>query len=152
PAATTGVRTARSAAARSSVRNCASSTANSFAPLAASWRSAVDESGIAGKRAPSWLTITPLPNRVSTSGFAATADSPAASTSSISVRVLPANMGPQMSVKDIDSSVPLYVGTSGWSYPSWRPGFYPAGLDPREFLSFYAQRFRTVELNTTGYR
>jgi len=44
------------------------------------------------------------------------------------------------------------VGTSGWSYPSWRPGFYPAGLDPSEFLRFYAERFTTVELNTTGYR
>jgi len=44
------------------------------------------------------------------------------------------------------------VGTSGWSYPSWRPGFYPAGLDPAQFLGFYAQRFPTVELNTTGYR
>ena len=44
------------------------------------------------------------------------------------------------------------VGTSGWSYPSWRPGFYPAGLDPSAFLAFYAERFRTVELNTTGYR
>src|SRR2546428_6316631 len=44
------------------------------------------------------------------------------------------------------------VGTSGWSYPAWRPGFYPAGLDPAEFLRFYAERFRTVELNTTGYR
>ena len=44
------------------------------------------------------------------------------------------------------------VGTSGWSYPSWRPGFYPAGLDPSEFLGFYAERFPTVELNTTGYR
>ncbi|HUJ54854.1 MAG TPA: DUF72 domain-containing protein [Gaiellaceae bacterium] len=44
------------------------------------------------------------------------------------------------------------VGTSGWSYPSWRPGFYPAGLDPSEFLGFYASRFATVELNTTGYR
>ena len=29
------------------------------------------------------------------------------------------------------------VGTSGWSYPSWRPGFYPAGLDPSAFLAFY---------------
>jgi uncharacterized protein YecE (DUF72 family) len=44
------------------------------------------------------------------------------------------------------------VGSSGWSYPTWRPGFYPAGLDPAEFLRFYAERFRTVELNTTGYR
>jgi uncharacterized protein YecE (DUF72 family) len=44
------------------------------------------------------------------------------------------------------------VGTSGWSYPSWRPGFYPAALDPARFLGFYAERFATVELNTTGYR
>jgi uncharacterized protein YecE (DUF72 family) len=44
------------------------------------------------------------------------------------------------------------IGTSGWSYPSWRPGFYPAGMDPSEFLGFYAERFSTVELNTTGYR
>ena len=44
------------------------------------------------------------------------------------------------------------VGTSGWSYPSWRPGFYSAGLDPSGFLAFYAERFSTVELNTTGYR
>jgi len=46
----------------------------------------------------------------------------------------------------------LYVGASGWSYPSWKPGFYPAGTNSREFLGFYSQRFRTVELNTTGYR
>ena len=44
------------------------------------------------------------------------------------------------------------VGTSGWSYPSWRPGFYPAGTDPSAFLAYYAERFPTVELNTTGYR
>jgi uncharacterized protein YecE (DUF72 family) len=44
------------------------------------------------------------------------------------------------------------VGTSGWSYPGWRPGFYPAGTDPKEFLAHYATRFPTVELNTTGYR
>lgn len=44
------------------------------------------------------------------------------------------------------------VGTSGWSYPTWRPGFYPAGTDPSAFLAFYAERFPTVELNTTGYR
>ena len=46
----------------------------------------------------------------------------------------------------------MSVGTSGWSYPSWQPGFYPAGLDPSGFLAFYAARFSTVELNTTGYR
>ena len=46
----------------------------------------------------------------------------------------------------------IKIGTSGWSYPSWRPGFYPADLQPAEFLRFYAQRFDTVELNSTGYR
>jgi uncharacterized protein YecE (DUF72 family) len=46
----------------------------------------------------------------------------------------------------------LFVGASGWSYPSWKPGFYPAGTDSRDFLAHYAQHFRTVELNTTGYR
>ena len=46
----------------------------------------------------------------------------------------------------------LHVGTSGWSYPSWRPGFYAAGADPKTFLTSYAERFDTVELNTTAYR
>jgi uncharacterized protein YecE (DUF72 family) len=46
----------------------------------------------------------------------------------------------------------LHAGTSGWSYPSWRPGFYPAGADPKTFLSYYSERFDTVELNSTGYR
>ena len=46
----------------------------------------------------------------------------------------------------------VFVGTSGWSYPSWKPGFYPAELKPPGFLGFYAERFPTVELNTTGYR
>ena len=44
------------------------------------------------------------------------------------------------------------VGTSGWSYPSWRPGFYPEGTKPDAFLAHYAKHFDTVELNTTGYR
>jgi uncharacterized protein YecE (DUF72 family) len=48
--------------------------------------------------------------------------------------------------------MPIRVGTSGWSYPSWRPGFYPAGTRPDAFLAHYASRFDTVELNTTGYR
>jgi uncharacterized protein YecE (DUF72 family) len=46
----------------------------------------------------------------------------------------------------------LYVGTSGFSYPSWKPGFYPAGTNAKDFLRRYAERLSTVELNTTGYR
>ena len=46
----------------------------------------------------------------------------------------------------------LHVGTSGWGYPSWQPGFYPAGIDRADYLSFYAQHLDTVELNATKYR
>src|SRR2546421_7904939 len=46
----------------------------------------------------------------------------------------------------------LYVGPSGWSSPTWKPGFYPADVRPPDFLRHYAERFATVELNTTGYR
>lgn len=46
----------------------------------------------------------------------------------------------------------LYAGSSGWSYPSWRPDFYPPGAASEDFLSFYAARLPSVELNTTGYR
>jgi len=44
------------------------------------------------------------------------------------------------------------VGTSGFSYPSWRPGFYPADARPEDFLRLYAERLPSVELNVTGYR
>jgi uncharacterized protein YecE (DUF72 family) len=51
------------------------------------------------------------------------------------------------------ASVPgLYVGTSGFSYPSWRGGFYAADARPEEFLRHYAARLPTVELNNTFYR
>ena len=46
----------------------------------------------------------------------------------------------------------LSVGTSGWSYPSWKGNFYPEGLAPDGFLAFYAERLPSVELNSTGYR
>jgi uncharacterized protein YecE (DUF72 family) len=46
----------------------------------------------------------------------------------------------------------LYAGTSGFSYTTWRPGFYPAGSRPKDFLRFYAERFPAVELNTSFYQ
>src|ERR1700716_4220892 len=44
------------------------------------------------------------------------------------------------------------VGTSGFSYSSWRGSFYPRRLKPEQMLDFYAQRLPTVEVNTTFYR
>lgn len=46
----------------------------------------------------------------------------------------------------------VYAGASGFSYPSWKPDFYPAEAKPDEFLRRYAERLPSVELNTTGYR
>ncbi len=46
----------------------------------------------------------------------------------------------------------LYIGTSGWSYRHWKGPFYPSGLPTDEYLSFYAQRFSSVEINNTFYR
>jgi uncharacterized protein YecE (DUF72 family) len=46
----------------------------------------------------------------------------------------------------------LYVGASGFSYPTWKGGFYPDDAKPAEFLRYYAQRLSTVELNNTFYR
>ena len=46
----------------------------------------------------------------------------------------------------------IFVGTSGFSYPSWRGAFYPEDLPARAMLSFYAQAFSTVEINNTFYR
>jgi uncharacterized protein YecE (DUF72 family) len=45
-----------------------------------------------------------------------------------------------------------YVGTSGFSYPSWRGAFYPDGSKPAQFLELYAERLPSVELNNTFYR
>jgi uncharacterized protein YecE (DUF72 family) len=50
-----------------------------------------------------------------------------------------------------DETVPLYAGSSGFSYPSWKPGFYPPGTKQAEFLRHYAQRLPSVELNGTYY-
>jgi uncharacterized protein YecE (DUF72 family) len=47
----------------------------------------------------------------------------------------------------------LRVGCSGWNYDHWREGiFYPARCPASRWLSFYAEHFDTVEVNSTFYR
>jgi uncharacterized protein YecE (DUF72 family) len=43
----------------------------------------------------------------------------------------------------------LFVGTSGWAYPTWKPGFYPEGLAAKKFLGYYASQVNSVEVNYT---
>ncbi len=45
-----------------------------------------------------------------------------------------------------------WIGTAGWSYPSWRGPFYPRGLPAGRWLEHYAGRFDAVELNASFYR
>src|SRR5215831_3803560 len=48
--------------------------------------------------------------------------------------------------------MPLHVGTSGWSYPSWKPAFFPEKLPQKKFLEFYSTQLNSVELNATFRR
>jgi uncharacterized protein YecE (DUF72 family) len=43
----------------------------------------------------------------------------------------------------------LFAGTSGYSYPSWKPEFYPKTLPSTKFLEYYASRLNLVEVNYT---
>jgi uncharacterized protein YecE (DUF72 family) len=46
----------------------------------------------------------------------------------------------------------VHVGTSGYNYPEWRGTFYPATIKSPAMFAYYAERFRTVEINYTFYR
>lgn len=47
----------------------------------------------------------------------------------------------------------LYLGTSGFAYDEWKHGvFYPEGLKNADMLTYYAGRFRSVEINYTFRR
>jgi uncharacterized protein YecE (DUF72 family) len=42
-----------------------------------------------------------------------------------------------------------FIGTSGWAYSSWKPGFYPQALPHKKFLEYYATQLNSVEVNYT---
>jgi uncharacterized protein YecE (DUF72 family) len=46
----------------------------------------------------------------------------------------------------------LVAGTSGYCYKEWRGHFYPDKHPESDMLRYYAERFRTVEINNTFYR
>ncbi len=45
----------------------------------------------------------------------------------------------------------LLLGTSAFTANGWQGSFYPPGMQPRDFLSFYATKFKTVEIDATYY-
>ena len=47
---------------------------------------------------------------------------------------------------------PVRIGCSGWMYDDWRGRLYPDAEPKRRWLELYAERFDTVEVNSTFYR
>ncbi len=45
----------------------------------------------------------------------------------------------------------IHIGTSGYAYKNWKGDFYPKDLDQKQWLSFYAQEFDSVEINNSFY-
>ena len=43
----------------------------------------------------------------------------------------------------------LFIGTSGWAYPTWKPAFYPSNIPARSFLRYYGSQLNAVEVNYT---
>jgi len=48
-------------------------------------------------------------------------------------------------------SLKFFVGVSGFSYASWKGNFYPKDLKNEDFLSFYAGKLNSVEINSSFY-
>lgn len=43
------------------------------------------------------------------------------------------------------------IGTSGWSYQHWKEIFYPFEMKSTAWLTFYAEKFKVTEINTSFY-
>jgi uncharacterized protein YecE (DUF72 family) len=46
----------------------------------------------------------------------------------------------------------IFLGTSSFTAAGWESSFYPAGMKPAEYLTYYATKFDTVEVDSTFYR
>jgi uncharacterized protein YecE (DUF72 family) len=46
---------------------------------------------------------------------------------------------------------PILLGTSSFTATGWNGSFYPRGMKPSDYLAFYAERFHTVEVDSTFY-
>ena len=45
----------------------------------------------------------------------------------------------------------ILLGTSSFTAAGWEGSFYPQGMQSRDFLSYYASQFATVEVDSTFY-
>jgi uncharacterized protein YecE (DUF72 family) len=52
----------------------------------------------------------------------------------------------------VDSGNEIRLGTSAFTAAGWEQAFYPAGMKPADYLSYYATQFDAVEVDSTFYR
>jgi uncharacterized protein YecE (DUF72 family) len=45
----------------------------------------------------------------------------------------------------------IRIGNSAFTADGWQGSFYPKGMKPADFLSYYATKFDTLELDSTFY-
>jgi len=48
-------------------------------------------------------------------------------------------------------TVPIYLGTSAFTAAGWEKAFYPPGMKPAEYLTYYTTKFQPVEIDSTFY-
>jgi hypothetical protein len=46
----------------------------------------------------------------------------------------------------------ILLGASAFTSDGWQGSFYPPGMKSRDFLSYYATQFATVEVDSTSHR
>jgi uncharacterized protein YecE (DUF72 family) len=46
----------------------------------------------------------------------------------------------------------LYIGTSAFTAAGWEDAFYPKAMKPADYLTYYASKFDSVEVDSTFYR
>jgi uncharacterized protein YecE (DUF72 family) len=55
-------------------------------------------------------------------------------------------------VPALNQSLEIRVGTSAFVADGWETSFYPKGMKPADYLTYYATKFDTVEIDSTFYR
>jgi uncharacterized protein YecE (DUF72 family) len=61
------------------------------------------------------------------------------------------NLATSLNLERPYSEPGLLLGTSAFTANGWAAAFYPPGMKPHDFLSYYAKQFKTVEIDSTYY-
>jgi uncharacterized protein YecE (DUF72 family) len=58
---------------------------------------------------------------------------------------------PELNIERPYSLPGILLGTSAFTASGWEGSFYPRGMQSRDYLSYYAKQFSTVEVDSTFY-